>query len=552
MSNTDRARRIAAYVETPAGAASSGLQRVERSIVSKRIAATVGPAMILRDGEPALAATLVGGSVERGLEWQIDGTAPAGPITIALFGPVGRFLIEVESDGGTGSFTSSFPTQVTTSRYRREPRIVAPENVSIAWRSGVGTVVAALRSFSEHGLSCDARAEGQRLCVGDTVDAEVSWRGEFTVRLRMTIRRSTKTSDGYALGANVVFREREGQRLWQGQIDAIRHPYTRVGLALPGPIWDLFEKAGYFALSDKQPQDFARYRLEFDSVCETMAASETPGAQIVFPSSRGLESSISALVTFPETASLYHMARRPGADPRGISAKTVLRASYEHAISWIARSGVEWVSVWVQDITRFACGTHRDFAAAHADPKRACVLSFHALEIAARPRASFVPPTQTWEVRLARESELPGVLRKFEEQYPAPLPVARAWSVSYLGVSKKQWLCAPRDRAVVVAVQAGDIKAAAILESTPLGTHLFGIFDTMHLARFERGDAATQPLLQFASDWYARRGKDHFVYASNEPARDVAGARDLGLTHDTIISSELLPEFLEHIWLMTA
>ena len=95
--------------------------------VGPRVGAVLAAAMVV---------LVVGGALGVSLALR-NGTAPAGPITVALFGPVGRFLIEVESEGGTGSFTSSFPTQVTTSRYRREPRVVAPENVSIAWRSGV-------------------------------------------------------------------------------------------------------------------------------------------------------------------------------------------------------------------------------------------------------------------------------------------------------------------------------------------------------------------------------------------------------------------------------
>ena len=112
---------------------------------------------------------------------------------------------------------------------------------------------------------------------------------------------------------------------------------------------------------------------------------------------------------------------------------------------------------------------------------------------------------------------------------------------------------AERERLAIVATRDGELVAGAVLESMPLGTHLFGIFDTVHTVPIGDGpDDATVGLLRFASAWFAERGKAHFVYASERPASLVPGARDLGLTHDTFVRTTYLGELHEHVWHLTA
>jgi hypothetical protein len=84
---------------------------------------------------------------------------------------------------------------------------------------------------------------------------------------------------------------------------------------------------------------------------------------------------------------------------------------------------------------------------------------------------------------------------------------------------------------------------------------LFGILDSCYVARFdheEDGETAISALLAYSSAWYHARGASHFVYASDLLSRCVEGARDLGVTHESIFNVDLMGKFLEHLWQMTA
>jgi hypothetical protein len=514
--------------------------------MTKRLLATVGPARFLC-GDLAIPAHLVGTEADEYLEWETSEDIPAGRWTVALFGPVGRFHIEVETEGGTGQVFSSYPTEMTTVRLRREPRTLAPEGATIHLGGMSGRII----DVSSRGLAFAIERAMVDLAPGYRFDASISI-GDSELPFRIDVRNVSTYGDvpgALRVGAEIEPATSEARTLWYEHIDALRHPWTRTGRAMGPEIWDLFSAAGYLGLSNKHPADFEPSQEAFDGVCRMMAGRPDIGVQVVLPSPRGLEAAITALAEFPNTAVLYHMARRPGSDPRGVSPKTVLRESYEHAIGWIARSGLEYLSVWVQDVTRFAVGTHRDFALTHANGVDGCVHTFRALEIDAKPRATLPPG---WDVRLATPGELPAILERFRDHFPAPLPSARAWDKSLVEPTPSARPCAERERALVVASRGGRVQAAAILENLAAGMHLFGIFDTCHSVRCAPGPDGVPALLAFASDWYARRGKDHFVYALDEAGDAVPGAKDLGLTHDTIVKTSFLGEFLEHVWHMTA
>jgi hypothetical protein len=496
-------------------------------------------------GERSIPARLLAADGETSLEWEVASPVPPGRWTVALFGPVGRFHIEVQTTGGSGRVETSYPSEVAAVRFRRDPRVAAPPGSTL---EGPEMLAAIILDLSDRGVSFVVQRGQATLAPGSDFEATVRLNAT-TVSLRVAVRNVTELDGRVRVGATAEPLTAGDRARWYACIDALRHPLTRTGSATGAAIWDLFEAAGYLGLSNKRPADFDSERDSFDRACATMAENPQLGVQVVLPSPRGLESTISALAEFSETAVLYHMARRPGQDPRGVTPKTILRDSYEHAISWIARSGLGLLSVWVQDVTRFACGTHRDFAMAHANGYDGCVFSFRALEIQARAGAA-IP--EGWEVRPATADELLQVLDRFAAHFPAPLPRARAWDTTLLHPAPAAKPGVRRERAVLVATRGGEIDAAAILENMPAGMHLFGIFDTCHVVRFGRGGDGIPALLSGASDWYARLGKKHFIYACEDPAEPLPGARDLGLTHDTIIRTDHLGEFLEHVWHMTA
>ena len=98
--------------------------------------------------------------------------------------------------------------------------------------------------------------------------------------------------------------------------------------------------------------------------------------------------------------------------------------------------------------------------------------------------------------------------------------------------------------------------AATILETGETGSNLFRLLDAVRLFSMSPGgEDAFVPLLDAARDWYAARGKSTFTVLDED--RDDAMAerarlRDLGDGNLWMISSLLLPEYIEHIYELTA
>ena len=542
-----------AAIVAPATSAESGTilaaPTADTSLV-KRLRASIGPTT-LRWGGQTTQVTLVRAVDSRCLAWATTGAIPTGSVQLSFSGPTGHFRARVTSLGvDDGLLLTTSPDRIEAVRFRRDPRARAPANVVAHLSDSTRSFSRPVRNLSDRGIAVAISPRFDRFEPGARFSVVIDWQGAARIEATVEIRHTGEEDGEGAVfaGASLSFMTAEDRERWNERVDSLLHPLTRTTSMFSRDIWDLFERAGYLSLSNKKPEDFTELRDAFRHACGYLTAHPGVGTQVVLPSSRGLETSISAIAEYPNTVALYHMARRPGADPRGVEPKAILRAAYERAIRWVARSDRRWLSVWVQDVTPFACGVHRDFAAAHADGNGAGVFTFHALEIAA-DEAVTLP--FGWIVRPATPAELPGLLEKFADHFPAPLPSVRAWDVDSLAGSFGNDH-APRERLPILAFQDGRLVAGALLENMPLGMHLFGIFDTLHAVAFDDTPNAIEPLLRYASTWYATRGKKHFVYASEQPASAVPGARDLGLTHDTFISSEHLGEFLEHVWHLTA
>lgn len=526
--------------------------------VIKRLTARSGPVWVEHDGRHVhvkLLGSSEGSEGER-LSWETSEAVAEGPIKLVFFGPSAGYHAVLESHGGTtGTLVTSLPTHFESVRFRRDPRFPAPAEVLLSRADASPGAPYVLHNISDRGLSFGVDRSAPSFAVGDRFDADVTWMRALRIRISLIVRHITNQPDGRhsRVGASISFFTKEDESRWHEQVDAVRHSLTRAGKLFTRDMWELFDSAGYFGLSQKNTAEFAQHRCAFERTSQLLSANPDLGVQVVFPSERGIEATASVVAESEHTAVIYHVAKRQGDDPRGISGKTVLRSVYEHALTWATRRGVKWVSAWVQDVTRFSCGLHRDFAALHSASGQAGVFTFRALELAARSDAS---APKGFSVRTASAAELPMVLEQFWQSHPAPIPEARAWTVAALSGASEAQRTAPRDRRVIVALHEGRIQAAAILERALPGLHLFGIFDSCYAVHFDQDPALDTPsldaLLAHAAAWYAEAGKAHFVYASPSLTRRVPGARDLGITHESMFGIDLMSKFLEHLWQMTA
>jgi hypothetical protein len=107
-----------------------------------------------------------------------------------------------------------------------------------------------------------------------------------------------------------------------------------------------------------------------------------------------------------------------------------------------------------------------------------------------------------------------------------------------------------------VASSYGVPCAWAVLEAAEEGLHLFGLFDCVRLYSLApTGHHFFAPLLDYARHWYAQREKSSFTYLAEEDQALVwnpSGMTDLGAADLLSISTELMPDFLEYLSLITA
>ena len=434
------------------------------------------------------------------------------------------------------------PTRAHVQCARGTDRVSAPRGVLLS----VDEQSYHVRDLCDSGLS--VHTSDHRFARGAQMEVWLEWQEQPRWKGVFTVRHSPVDRDQPIAGGSIVFATNEDRRRWLDELDALRYPYTRVGGDRGAELWDLFEASGYFRLSQKQIADFAHCRESFSAMSRTLALNPHLGIQVVWPSSRGLEVTTTAMAEYPKTAMLFHMAKRPGTDPRGMPAKRLLRETYLRAVQWVRRRHVDWISIWIQDAARFSRGLHLDFVRHRVDNVLAAIHTFHALEVP----VDLPSAVRGWKVRLATDSESLAIMARAREQFPSPLVSARSWDMSKVEIAA-EWEAAGlmRDRTILVAMRHGELRAAAICDVAQDGAHVFGLLDVAHTVSFTDDPEPLQAVLHGAALWYRAHGKRHFIYAARE-GEAVQGARDLGRTHATVTNTALLGELTVHVYRFTS
>ena len=192
------------------------------------------------------------------------------------------------------------------------------------------------------------------------------------------------------------------------------------------------------------------------------------------------------------------------------------------------------------------------------DSGLACVHPFHALEmdVPSKPPATLadagIAPATAPEVAsflASIERSRPWAYREAFDLVPERFDLR---SVSQL------WTDAgfKRERDLLAAHDGSRLLAVALVESADPGLHLFNLLDVVRLyALVPGGEARFPALLDAAAAWFGLRGRSSFSCLLEEGTPGCAAhlaARDLGPGNATILSSELLPSFLEHVSEVTA
>jgi hypothetical protein len=500
------------------------------------------------------------------LQVAFRGAAPEAPFELELLGYNSLYRFSVSRALRMGDRVAvPLPERLVRLQHRKSRRAEAPPGFSVSFNHPVLPelfVHRAIRDVSRNGLCFETRVEQDMVCAGLRLrDVTVTTPTGNTLRFDAEVRIVFPPRDGRGPGCGVRLTpatELDASR-WNQVVGGVLNPTTRLGATWSEDSWDLYASSGYFSLSGKSGPHFATLKARFASVTRKLDAAPGIGCQVVWPSERGIEASLSLLKVYQHTWFGYQMAKLPGTPSNATTGRQVLRdihlRAYEHAQ---ADPNLRWTMALVQSSARWSKLVHFDLPQRYTDSGMAAVLDFHAFELeipdrlpapgdtAALGTASLAEVGQVLE---ALQWRRPWVYREALDLVPERFDLAEVrggWSAAGLH----------RERALLVTRQGGRVTAAALLEAADPGLHLFNLLDVTRLyAITPSGGNAFSALLEAAAAWYRERGRTVFTCLLEEGSIPNSGRlspRDLGRGSLTLLSTELLPSFLEHVTEVTA
>ncbi len=497
------------------------------------------------------------------------GSWPKPPFTIELLGYNSIYCFFVsETRKAEGLMAVPMPDRLVRVRHREQRRVLT---------SGMGLwfkhptrpehmVRHDIRDVSYDGLSFYAEDDDLLFRDRQLTEIAVERDGKIILKTGATVRHVTQDCRPQTRGAplkNVcglqLDETSDGDRThWLRAANRFLHPHTRAGATWSEHLWDVYNKSGYFGLSGKSPAHFIILKESFTNSSRKLDAAPHIGCQSVWPANGGIEATVSLLRLWSGTCVGYHMAKRKKSIVGGVPGKQVLREIHSLAYETMYRvPGLRWIIGYLQHESRWTRLVHYELPRRYIKQGRACIVPFQAIEISCSSLAHYRSRDITIDPATADETnEICTILKK-----SWPLPYIDSLDLAParfdLKETRDDWKkCGfERERAVFAARRSGDLVAAAVMEIAEKGLHLFNLFDTVRLyALCEGGEAAFEALLDNARRWYSSRNRESFIYLAEieKPMENtMVYCRNLGSGDMTILSAELLPELLEHLFEVT-
>jgi hypothetical protein len=518
------------------------------------------------------------------LIFEASGRCPTPPFDIEMMGYLSNFLMRVDSTSQRDRrLRVAMPAELVRTRSRHYRRVAPPAGARVSFVHPLFPEVSIerpIRDLSLRGLSFLMAPKDAMFPGLDLPQVQIDWPGRLRVLFSGRIRHVTSdtatgsdfcgvdlvpirhvTSDTATgsdfCGVDLVPQELEDEERWRDATARIFHPDTRIGVGWHRELWELYDASRYFGIAGRAEPDFRRVRRSFAKV--NRAVAPAIACQVVWPSQRGVEASISMMKVYSGTWVGAQLARRPGLPPEGLTNRRVLRDTILHGFEHLQRDpGFTWLMSWVRNDSPFArrlfCELAERFA---ADGRRAAIVPFRAME-GRCDRAGLEPPAGL-SVAPARADELDTLLKVIEHTRSEPYIDAHDFVVDRFDLRQVRTAWANsqlvRDRQVLVARRGGRPIAAAVLELAEDGLHLFGLYDTVRLfALGAPGEQGFTELLEGAREWYRQRGKEKYMYfmeGGDASHAAQAGLIDLGEATLVILAAELMADQIEHAWEIT-
>ncbi|WP_158620044.1 PilZ domain-containing protein [Corallococcus sicarius] len=486
-----------------------------------------------------------------------------GPCDVELQGHGCLYRLHLSGEaGGAGTWVTPLPWRLIQLRRRAHRRAPAPASLRVrlplpGWLGREREVV----DVSLGGLSLRL-APGEQLSPGRVLPPlELPTEDGSWLSLRAEVRHvSAGTGRSFHCGLEVTPLTREDAEAWRALVMRALHPMTRTDGAHAQEQWRLFIDSGYFNLGGRSSEDFEARRESFLALGRRTPHLGAVLSQVVWPSERGVEATLSIMKPYRSLWLLHQLARRQDASRFERVPGQLLRDIYVRALEHArADPGFRWFATYLETTVSFVRRTHVGFAERMADTGRTFVLPLRMLEVDCAQLAG--AGASGLELGPATEAERQLLLEELSRTRPACYTEALDLRPETLDLedAARSWnaLGLERERHLVVARDGQTPLAVAVLESGAPGTHPFHLLDSARLFPLSpRARDAGPALLDEARRWFARRGRDSFTFLAEAPG-DVEAA---GLHDDApeakpalwIIPADLVPEFLEHLHEQTA
>jgi len=538
----DRKERVARICEALAGRQARGMARTA-------------------DGQKVAVTAVSFDALQDRMGWRFDGPMPRGPFVVEAFGYSSVVHLEVtEAREEDGWVVIPVPSELVRYRHRWLRRAPPSSACTLSFNHPMWPQVHVKRpvlDLSYEGLAFMTEPGEDLLYPGLRQPVlEVAMEGLAPVRLRAEVRNISGTAAGRRCGMSVRPLDAEGARAWRALVEAQMHPSTRVEGDWGDATWKLFQGSGYFGLPGKSADDFTDERPWFDATQERLEGRTRLGYRVVRPSGDSLEATLSVVKPYEGTWMAHQLARQAVPGQRS-SAREALRDIYLRGYEPTqVDPDVKWFIAFCEANVRWVRFTKFDFASWYEHTGQASLTPFRLME-AEVDRPWEVPedvevgvPTEAERARFFQEVERtrPVAYREALDLVEERFDLSRArtkWGEAGLG----------RERELRVARVDGRAVALAVLESAQPGLNLFNVLDGVRLVplvddALPEAQRAMLALLAHAAEWYRPRGRRvfvHYVESTCVEYVERAALADLGEGKLWVISSALLPEFLEHL-----
>lgn len=447
-------------------------------------------------------------------------------------------------------------------RHRGPRRVAAPAHthVTILEPGTRRPLTGRLCDVSLFGVSVELDQPQRHLRPGMALPSvEVQLHGEAPVRIAGEVRSVQR--DGSLLGLRVDPRSAGLNATWLGMLVRQLYPTTAVGGRWAAATWRLYQRAGYFRLSNKSDADFTSLREDFLRVSRRIDAAPELAVQAVWPSDDGeVVAALSLLRLYSGTWFGYQMAKVSGEAPDGTPGRAVLRDLHIRAYEHVQRDPqARWLIGYAQAKQVWSRLVHYDLPRRYERTGLAAIVRFRALELGSDDPVA----TRCDDLEIAEASATEHA--KFFRRVAADRPAAYVEALNLVParfdlrrhLAQRQSAGLSAERTLIAARRGGRLVAVAVLESSAEGLHLFRLLDCVRLFCVTDDGRSTFPaLLDAARAWYRARNKARFVCLLEDESALPPAARanmiDMGPADMTILSADLLPELLEHLCEVTA